>query len=524
MRERPEDFMTSNMPTRRTLALVVSAIACAASVAAQIPRQPTPGGADYYEIMELNARFCHALDSGADQGRMFANLFIPNGVYVDAAGQPTRGSDGLAGLALAYGKPEIASVRHFTINVRIEMVPGGARQWSYLLIAGPGPEGSPGMVTDGGQYWDELVKTPEGWRYQKRTLLSPGTPRPEASAFFAGLASGAAPMGRNPKPTAKPELTPLDRAQIYQLYAHYPYALDKALDNGEAFANLFTADGVMADADGSMISGRGKLAEFVWKRGLTDVDTYITNVMLEVTPEGVIGRAYVMNSLIPQLPASSTIYPVGMFVDQIVKTSEGWRFKHKTLVPPGAPRAAIMAAASTSGMGTKEAKAESRKNPGQELTADDYAEIQQLYGRYAHGYDSKVDNGVTYLSVYTKTGRFTDQFNRIVDGFDALDKTYAHSATGAPNPIGITHSTWNLSVDPAPWGAAGRSYTGGGRINAPGSNPSPGLLGEYLDMIVKTPEGWRYERRIFRQHFPRPPGRVGGPPPNAAMSAAPGTR
>ncbi len=140
----------------------------------------------------------------------------------------------------------------------------------------------------------------------------------------------------------------------------------------------------------------------------------------------------------------------------------------------------------TAGSASPKATAETQAKGKQSwtLSADDYAEIQQLYARYGQGYDSKVDDGAVYLSVFSKTARFTDQYNKIVDGFDNLDKTYAHSATGKPNPIGLTHSTWNLMVEPAPWGAVGRSYTGGGRVNTPGAAASPGLLGEYIDMIV----------------------------------------
>src|SRR6476469_2754254 len=120
-------------------------------------------------------------------------------------------------------------------------------------------------------------------------------------------------------------------------------------------------------------------------------------------------------------------------------------------------------------------QAEQSKSPT--LSAQDYADIQQLYAKYAHGFDSKVDDGAMYLSVFTDTASFTDQWDRKASGHDGLDKTYAHSQTGKPNPIAISHSTWNILVEPAPWGAVGRSYTGGGRVNTPGSAAGTGLVG-----------------------------------------------
>ncbi len=304
------------------------------SLFGQIPNKPIPGAADYYAILDLDARFCYGLDSGADEGRMFASTFVSDGVLIDADGRETRGSADLAALARAASHKGVVNPTHYVVNIREELVPGGARQWSYLLVTGATQPGAADAVIDGGQYWDDLVKTTKGWLIRKRTLFKTATPRPEASSIFTSSPQEQAPPAAPGKSNGNAGLTAADRAEIFQMYAHYPYALDKILDNGQMFANLFTADGVMVDADGTTISGRDKLAEFVWKRGLTDVKTYITNVMLDWTPAGVNATAYVMNASIPQMPAPSSISPVGMFFDQLIKTPEGWRFKRKTLVPP----------------------------------------------------------------------------------------------------------------------------------------------------------------------------------------------
>jgi hypothetical protein len=165
----------------------------------------------------------------------------------------------------------------------------------------------------------------------------------------------------------------------------------------------------------------------------------------------------------------------------------------------------------------KDVRADERHAP--QLTAQDYADIEQLYANYAHGFDSKVDDGALYLSVFSDTASFTDQWDRKASGHDGLDKTYAHSQTGKPNPVGFGHSNWNIVIDPAPWGAVGRAYTGGGRANATGETPATGLVGEYVDVIVKTPTGWKYQQRMFRQHFVRTAPNQRGPGAPAPTSS-----
>ena len=45
--------------------------------------------------------------------------------------------------------------------------------------------GTPIAMTNGGQYWDDLVKTPDGWRFKSRTHsrapngTKPAPPKPQ---------------------------------------------------------------------------------------------------------------------------------------------------------------------------------------------------------------------------------------------------------------------------------------------------------------------------------------------------------
>ena len=54
---------------------------------------------DTYEIQQLYARFCHALDSASANGYLFADVFTADGVYVDRGGKSYTGRDHLAELA-----------------------------------------------------------------------------------------------------------------------------------------------------------------------------------------------------------------------------------------------------------------------------------------------------------------------------------------------------------------------------------------------------------------------------------------
>jgi hypothetical protein len=139
------------------------------------------------------------------------------------------------------------------------------------------------------------------------------------------------------------------------------------------------------------------------------------------------------------------------------------------------------------------------------LSAQDYADIQQLYTTYGHGFDSKADDGQMYVGVFTEDGTFEDQYDTVSAGHAGLLAKYGHTQTGRPNPISNSHSMWNVVIEPASWGAIGRAYKSGGvTFSADGKPVSSGVPGMYYDVLVKGPAGWRFKQRIFRQEFGRP--------------------
>jgi hypothetical protein len=130
---------------------------------------------DYAEIQQLVARYSFAIDSGADNGYAYADLFAPDGSF-----GKTTGRDALAASAKPGGGhyprgPEF--VFHYTSNHVIEATPEGARGRVYVVEVDARERGK-ALIEDGGHYSDTYVKTSQGWRFKTRSFIhtKPGTP------------------------------------------------------------------------------------------------------------------------------------------------------------------------------------------------------------------------------------------------------------------------------------------------------------------------------------------------------------
>ncbi|MEQ1575693.1 MAG: nuclear transport factor 2 family protein [Vicinamibacterales bacterium] len=477
---------------RMRFVLVPLVMVLAGLAAVQAQDTPAITALDYYQIQQLNARYSHGLDSG--DGELFASVFTPDGVLIDEAGRTTTGRSALTALPSATAAKGPTNLSHFDVNLVVDAVPGGAIAKSMVAIVAPSP-GQPERVTKGGQYWDDLVRTPQGWRIKRRTFLVTGTPHPDTQPLATKMPTFAA---ASPRETAL-GLTVADYADIYELYGRYAWAYDKTPDEGRMFGDLFTDDGMLVDAEGKATVGRDNLMEMVMRKGALKVTTLLANIMLDVTPSGVSAKAYLMRRNIPQAPQVNYDEPGGMFFDRLVKTPAGWRFRARLLVAPHGP---APDAIPTGTVGVTHA----RQAPGSErLSPDDRAQIQHLYARYAHGIESAADNGQLYASVFTPDAEFRtagDYERGGVVGIPALIKQYAFTPDGKPKPIRLGHETWNVFADAAPWGAVARAY-----FNA----------GYYIDTLVKTPNGWRFKYKNWRRDYaaPAPAPAPATPPPPA---------
>jgi len=135
---------------------------------------------DYQEITQLINRYAYGIDTCANDGYDYANLFTEDGTFTD---RNSEAGFAAGGRVLARGREALA-----------ELVGGGSRgcrtklvwtDWSHLMLnheISPSAEGArgriylvqlgmtgPGSVTRHGGYEDVYVKTADGWRIQSRT-------------------------------------------------------------------------------------------------------------------------------------------------------------------------------------------------------------------------------------------------------------------------------------------------------------------------------------------------------------------
>jgi hypothetical protein len=165
----------SNWSRPAVLALVAGVMVSATVGAAQKPKNAaTLTAMDYIEIQQLVARYAYALDTAADGGDAYAQLFTPDGAFVARTGRPyeIKGRARLAAYAagdLTHRGP--AYVRDYATNHIIHPSPEGATGRVYVVWVEVSENGNPGVVQSGGHYDDVYAKTRDGWRIKTRTFV-----------------------------------------------------------------------------------------------------------------------------------------------------------------------------------------------------------------------------------------------------------------------------------------------------------------------------------------------------------------
>jgi len=134
---------------------------------------------------------------------------------------------------------------------------------------------------------------------------------------------------------SNPALTAQDYIDIQQLYARYGQAIDSGERNGEAWAEMFTPDGVF----NKTTVGRQQLAAFAknWheNRGGAHIQHWNTQLVITPTADGARGSCYLM--LVDRRTQPPSIMSVSKYDDVLVKTAQGWRFQSRSFVPLPAP-------------------------------------------------------------------------------------------------------------------------------------------------------------------------------------------
>ena len=135
---------------------------------------------DYQEITQLINRYAYGIDTCANNGYDYADVFTADGVFIDK-----NSDEGFrqSGRVLAKGREALATLvgggsrgcktklvwtdwSHLMLNHQITPTPEGASGRIYLVQMGMK---GPGSVERHGGYEDVYVRTAAGWRIKSRT-------------------------------------------------------------------------------------------------------------------------------------------------------------------------------------------------------------------------------------------------------------------------------------------------------------------------------------------------------------------
>jgi hypothetical protein len=150
------------------IGLSVVALTCTVADAQRTSGAPALTAADYVEIQQLVARYGFALDTGAENGYMLADMFAPGGTF-----NKIEGREALAALARG-GRRGSLNVRNMSNFAIIKPSPEGATgiQYAQAINFGERDKKTSTEMDHFAYYKDVFVKTSDGWRFKSRTTVN----------------------------------------------------------------------------------------------------------------------------------------------------------------------------------------------------------------------------------------------------------------------------------------------------------------------------------------------------------------
>ena len=118
---------------------------------------------DRLEILELAARYSHAVDHG--DAEAYAGTFTDDGVFAAGGGEPVTGRAALAQTVTA--RPSDFVMRHFTSNPVIEGDGDSATMQLYIEVKVLGDQPRTLLL---GRYRDQLRRVGGAWRFARRDV------------------------------------------------------------------------------------------------------------------------------------------------------------------------------------------------------------------------------------------------------------------------------------------------------------------------------------------------------------------
>jgi hypothetical protein len=142
-----------------------------AEVAARAGGKPSLSPQDVLDIQQLVSRYGYVLDSGAEGGKAYADLFTDDGVFASPQATVT-GREALLKFASGHRPGQgPAYVRNFATNAKLEPTADGARGRVYAVVIAIGENNQPSSVFAGGHFEDTYAKTQAGWRFKRRQFV-----------------------------------------------------------------------------------------------------------------------------------------------------------------------------------------------------------------------------------------------------------------------------------------------------------------------------------------------------------------
>jgi hypothetical protein len=299
-------------------------------------------------------------------------------------------------------------------------------------------------------------------------------------------------------------LSALDYYEIKQLHSRFAHGLDTGVDGGRLLASAFIEDGEFVDESGRVTRGHDALAELARANpnaGPTNVGHYVTNVAIHMVPGGAVGRSDVMIGRREAGAPRGTFFNGGQYTDTYVRTAAGWRIKSRTFRRAGSALEALPVRVSGS-----EGSVQARQGS---LTASDYAEIEMLYARYSHAFDSASNRGWDWAQLFALDGSHRNFPNQYIKGHEVLAE-FAYdergNQAGTKTPLSALHFITNVMIESVPEGVIAKAHLMYVRRAGDGQPTAIYPGGTYWDLIVRTPEGWRYrEKNVIMANLPVPP-------------------
>ena len=305
-----------------------------------------------------------------------------------------------------------------------------------------------------------------------------------------------------PQGSTAPTLSVEDYVEIRQVALYYNLGWDNAatVDNGDIVSRSFTPDASFRRDNAPAWEGNKAVGKAAAEMR-SGVHHWDTNLVIEPHPEGAKVFRYTLVLRVDDAGQPARVTGGGPLYEIFAKTDGRWRIKDRYHYSAGSGKAIDWPRFAGRPLSPPSAAPAAQDSPrgqdhaaGGALTALDYVEIEMLYGWSNIALDSGAENGEMFARTFAPDGVFEID-GRTVSGRQNL------AELAASGEHGLQRWLSNLYVEPSAEGAIGWAYQLDVAIGGPGTgSPTQTTIqkgGLYRDVLVNTPDGWRFKSRIY---------------------------